>query len=232
MQAFVDGELVGEDAARIEAAMAADVLVAARVERERRLRATLRGAYDPVLAEPPPARLLDLLQRSAEADNDSRVVPMRPRPARARWRAPAIALAASVAAAALVGWWRMPGGDVATQGADLVARGTLDASLDTLLASTPDAGSRVAVGLTFRAVDGRVCRSFATRDTGLAGLACRDGDRWVLPVVSRQPTGTTEDLRQAASGLPPELGAAIEARMQGDAFDAAQERAAQAAGWR
>lgn len=230
VQAYVDGELPPQDVVRVEAAIAADVLVAARVERERRLRSQLRGAYAPVLEEPVPSRLSDLLTRR-DADD---VTPLRERrPTRnGRWRTAAIALAASVAALAIAQWLRAPGGDVAVQRDRWVARGELARELDRALASEAGPGSAVAIGLTFRAVDGHVCRSFIARRAHLAGLACREGDAWALPVLSRSDATDAGELRRAASAMSPEVQAAIDARLQGDAFDAAQERQSRDAGWR
>lgn len=232
LQAYVDGELAPEDAARIDAAVAADVLVAARVERARRLRAQVRGAYAAVLDEPVPSRLSGLLDAPA-AQAPSAVTSLDARRARtSRWRVPALAMAASVAALAVASWLRAPAGDIVQQHGTFVARGALAHALDTQLASTPDARAPIGIGLTFRDGAGRVCRSFETHATGLAGLACRDGDAWTLPVVASVGAPARGELRQAANAMPAEVQAAIEARLQGDAFDAAQERAAQAAGWR
>ncbi|MFZ5657764.1 MAG: anti-sigma factor family protein [Pseudomonadota bacterium] len=236
IQAYVDGELAPDDVARIDAAIASDVMVAARVEREKRLRAKLRGAYDPVLSEPVPARLQALLAADAardaphRADNVVELQPRRPS-AGARWRTPVIALAASVAALA-VSLWLRPAGPVRMQDGQLVAHGALARELDTALASAPAAGAATSVGLTFRDVDGRICRSFVQGEIALAGLACRENGRWVLPVVSRAEPGAEAGVRQASSAAPAEVQAAIDARLQGDVFDAAQERAARDAGWR
>lgn len=239
IQAYVDGELAPEDAARIDAAVAADVMVAARVEREKRLRAKVRGAYEPVLSEPVPDRLRTLLAvdetaaHTGDREHADNVVALRPRRTAlpARWRTPVVAMAASLAALAVAMWLR-PGAPVQMQGGQLVARGELARDLDTALASAPSAGMSTAVGLTFRDVDGRICRSFANRKIASAGLACRDGERWVLPVVSRLEAGEGGEVRKASSAIPVEVQAAVDARLQGDVFDAAQERAAREAGWR
>lgn len=240
IQAYVDGELAPDDAARVDAAIAADVMVAARVERERRLRAKVRGAYDPVLSEPVPDRLRVLLAGDGEPSQGrdrppaENVVELRRRPAAgipARWRTPVVAIAASVAALA-VSMWLRSGAPVQMQDGQLVARGEFALDLDTALASAPAAASSTSVGLTFRDGDGRICRSFSHRDMASAGLACREGDRWVLPVLSRIEAGGVAEVRQAASAIPAEVQAAVDARLQGDVFDAAQERAARDAGWR
>lgn len=240
IQAFVDGELAPEDAARIDAAIAADVMVAARVERERRLRAKLRGAYDPVLSEPAPERLRLLLAGDGGTSPGSdrgpaeNVVELRRRPVAgipARWRTPVVAIAASLAALA-VSMWLRPGAPVQMQEGRLVARGEFARELDTALAGAPVASSSTSVGLTFRDANGRICRSFSHRDMASAGLACRDGDRWAVAVLSRIEAGDAGDLRQASTAIPAEVQAAVDARLQGDVFDAAQERAAREGGWR
>lgn len=238
IQAYVDGELAPEDAARLEAAIAADVMVAARVEREKRLRASLRGAYEPVLAEPVPDRLRTLLAGPAEgatARADDRVVELRQRrPERARrWSVPAMALAASIAVVAIVagGGLRPPGrSDLRLDGGRLLAHGSLAEALEGALASEPVPGAPVRVGLTFRDARGRICRSFEHVPAAQAGLACRDGERWRIEVLA---TGADDggELRQA-SGLPPELQAAVDGRLSDGPFDAARERSARDAGWR
>lgn len=267
LQAYVDGELAPDDAARVEAACAADPALAARLERERRLRERMRGAFDSVLGEPVPDRLTALLRTAAvesapasaevlplarrqttvqaervsvppgiaastppAPDAARRVVPTSSRP-RARGGWPRYALAASLAALAVSLWLRpAPGPVVVDDG--LVARGSLADGLDTALASAPSKTGGIAIGLSFRDADGRVCRSFVQRGEGVAGLACRDDGRWTLPVLSAIDASGGGELRQASSAVPPAVQAAIDARLQGDVFDAAQERAARDAGWR
>ncbi|HTM70461.1 MAG TPA: zf-HC2 domain-containing protein [Luteimonas sp.] len=244
LQAYVDGELDASDAARIEAALAHDDVLARRVERARAVRAQLRAAFDPVLDEPVPARLSALLQPpSAQAATPatSPVMPAgghgatRRRTAHRRWFVPGAALAASVALLAVALWWWQPGGDlVRVQGGQSFAAGALTHALDEALASEPKANAPVAIGLSFRSSDGHICRTFVLRTPpARAGLACHESAGWALPVLSAvalpQDGG---ELRQAASALPPEVQAAVDARLRGNVFDAPQERAARDAGWR
>lgn len=236
IQAYVDGELPTEQAARIDAAVAADVLIAARVERERRLRVRVRGAFDPVLDERVPDRLQALLRNGAAAAAAhpqalENVVPLRRDAGVRRWRAPVYALAASVAVLAVSMWMRPATGPVELRGGALVARGELARGLDEALASSPDAAGATRIGLTFRAADGSICRSFSHRGVG-AGLACRDDGRWGIELLSRGAAESTGELRQAAAEIPAEVQAAIDARLEGDVFNAAQEQAAHRSGWR
>jgi anti-sigma factor RsiW len=61
LMAYADGELPPIEAKRIEAAMADDRQLAARVARFRAVRRALRTAYDSVVSEPVPEHLRALL---------------------------------------------------------------------------------------------------------------------------------------------------------------------------
>jgi anti-sigma factor RsiW len=61
VMAYVDGEMPPEDIALFEPRLALEPALADAVARERTLRASLQSAYAPVLDEPMPAGLLDLL---------------------------------------------------------------------------------------------------------------------------------------------------------------------------
>jgi len=61
VMAYVDGELPAADADAFDARLAREPALADAVARERTLRASLQSAYAPVLDEPMPAGLLDLL---------------------------------------------------------------------------------------------------------------------------------------------------------------------------
>ncbi|HEY8328460.1 MAG TPA: hypothetical protein VIO59_08475, partial [Rhodanobacter sp.] len=151
-----------------------------------------------------------------------------------RWFVPGAALAASVALLAVALWWWQPGGDlVRMQGGQSFAAGALTHALDETLASEPKAHAPVAIGLSFRSSDGRICRTFVLRSPPVrAGLACHESAGWVLPVLSVVAPPEGGELRQAASALPPDVQAAVDARLRGNVFDARQERAARDAGWR
>lgn len=270
LQAWIDGELAPPDAARVEAAIAADPELAARAASARRLRERLRAGFDPVLDEPVPARFAALLQdaartpraaggpsagpagphaaghavsgadqaaatseRDTAADNVVPLAPRRPSASRARWGTPIYAVAASLAVLAVSLWMRPGAEPVQMSDGALVAGAGLQRALDRALASEPAADAEVAIGLSFRDADGRICRSFVHRaQPGLAGLACREGERWSLPVLARPVEGADGELRQASSAMPPEVQAAIDLRLQDEVFDAEAERKAREGGWR
>ena len=156
--AYVDGELDAAARAAFEAEMAADPALAAEVALHRGLAARVGAAYAPILDEPVPAQLVAM----ASAANDARPGWMRLGPP--AWAAMAACLVVGVLAGRLA--WPQPGPLVARDGA-LTARGELAGALTTQLAAEPGV---VKVGLSFRAADGRYCRTFQSARERLAGL--------------------------------------------------------------
>ena len=96
LNAYVDGQLAPEQAAVVEAALARDPELAARVAEFRAQSAALRDALDPVLAEPIPDRLL----AAATSAADGRV-----RGACAGGAIPALAAAATLVLGVGFGWF-------------------------------------------------------------------------------------------------------------------------------
>lgn len=238
LMAYVDGELTPAQAAQVEAAIAADPAIADAVARQFTLRRSLGDAYAPVLDEPVPEALTRMLRPSAAESGN--VVPLLSRAApasRSRWGVPQwAAMAASLLLGVAVSH-RASKPDAALlyagEGGALVAGADLASSLERQLASVPEPGGTVAVGLTFRDAAGHYCRSFAVEDSQpLAGLACREsGGNWKVPMVL-ESTAQAGELRQASTAIPAAVLAEATARMNGDPLDAAEERRARDAGWR
>lgn len=166
-----------------------------------------------------------------------------PRRAWPRWGA----LAASLAVGVLVGSVWMQGGTgggdpgfVATDASGrLLAQGELAGALSQQLAGDAgdaiDAktGKRVRIGVSFAARGGGYCRSFTAGRS--AGLACREGDSWRIPVLQDAPATAPADsaaYRQAAGTAPAAVLEVIDARIDGMTLDAAAERAARDRGWK
>jgi hypothetical protein len=222
--AWLDGELDGDQAARVAARVAADPGLRAKAEKHRALAASLRGAFDPVLADGPPAprfgptEVVDLGAKRAERDarRSSFGIP--------QWAAMAATLAIGIVAGQFVG--NQSGAPIESLDGRLVAAASLDRALDAQLASAEGSG-RVRVGLTFRNRDGSICRSFSGSEG--SGLACRQGDDW--RVEGLFGSAGQGDYRMAA-GEDPRLAALIDERIAGEPFDASAERAAMEKGWR
>lgn len=242
LQAYVDGELDAASAARIDAALAGDEVLARRVQQARSVRTQLQGLFDPVLEEPVPEWLSARLQPTVATAHRAATPRATQTAHRAthtgrhrvsrRWLMPGAAVAASIAVLAVALWWRADGSLVRMQDGRQFAAGALSHALDRSLASAPDPAAPITIGLTFRAADGHICRTFVDRSSrAMAGLACHEANGWSLPAFDAVAKPAAGELRQAASGLPPGVQAAVDARIRGDAFNAQQERAARDHGW-
>ncbi len=223
--AWLDGELTGEVAARVEARVAACPDLTARAAEHRALATKLQAAFGSVMeadVAPPrfgSAEIIDLGARRSE-----RVEP------RAwfewpQWAAMAATLVLGLVTGQLIGG--QSGTPIETRDGMLVAAASLDRALDRQLASA-GTDAPVRVGLTFRDRQGAICCSFSG-EAG-QGLACRaDGD-WRIEGLFASPA-QGGDYRMAA-GEDPRLAGLIDERMAGEPFDAAAEKAAAEKGWR
>jgi hypothetical protein len=227
LAAYADGELDAIEAAAIAAEIARNPDLQAQLAAHLALRAKLASHFAPVAAEPVPARLRDLLEAPPPAAGDvvdlaaarGRVrSPVRSLPRWALWAGPALAASLVLGLFAV-----LPGGD------DGYAQGALAGALDAQLAEAPPAGGDIRILLSFRDRSGRFCRGYA-QGAG-AGVACRDARGWRLHGTHEGSAATTGDYRQAGSAAEA-LMAQVQDMAEGPALDAAQERAAQARGWR
>ncbi|QGZ94991.1 anti-sigma factor family protein [Terricaulis silvestris] len=232
LMAYADGEMPAMDAKRVEAAMAEDPPLAARVARFRAVRRALHTAYDSVLTEPVPERLRALLGDVA-ANEPPPVVDLAVHrdTRKARFGPPAwAAMAASLVVGVLVGHAVLPSNDLLV-GDGRYAGADLARVLDTRLASdATNQSAATRIGLTFRANDGQVCRTFshAAQAETTSGLACRENDRWAVQVaVHGDAQG---EFRQAGADAPAILDA-VDAMISGEPFDAEQERAGRESNW-
>jgi hypothetical protein len=243
LMAYADGELDAAQRAEIEAAMRQDPALAARVEKHRSLRASVSGAFATVLRQPVPERLRTAAGGGAStspvaAPSRGNVVPFPSRgtPApRAPWHAREwLAMAASLVLGIVVTWQVMqrpedPDFITASNGA-LVARGALAKALDQQLASQQDRNGAVVIGLSFEARGNGYCRTFTLRGSATAGLACRAGSEWQIPVTTAVeiPGG---EMQQVSTPIPPAVMQAIETRIAGDTLDVQGEEQARATNW-
>lgn len=235
--AWLDGELPADEAARVEAEVAADPELRRKADEHRALGAGLRTAFGGVAAQPVP----DGLRQAVRAGGDVKVVNIsHARAAREVRRAQPLwvqmaALAATLAVGVFTGNLLTGGilgsGDsspIAPEGGRLVASAELENALYARLASAPaDSGPRI--GLTFRDKSGAICRTF--EDHSASGLACREGGDWRIRSLFQEPEGQAADYRMA-SGADPQLMEAVDAAIDGEPFDAAQEKSAMERGWR
>lgn len=243
LRAFVDGELDAAAAARVQQLLATDAQAAAFVQRERALRQRLSAAFDPVLDEPVPERLLAALGKAPPAANDPTArAPVLDLAASRALRAPRrfggwpawMGMAASLVLGVFVGQRLAPDDSppVAAAGGQWVAGAPLAQALDSQSVATQPAQAPVQLALSFQAQDGRYCRSFTLPQQAMAGLACREAGRWRMEVLAKTEDAPSGGYRQAASALPPAVLQAVDARIAGAPLDAAAEQQALQRGWK
>ncbi|HEY0684236.1 MAG TPA: hypothetical protein VGD45_18020 [Steroidobacter sp.] len=241
LMAYADGEVDADLRRQIEAAMALDPSIAERVAKHRSLRADLGAAFNGVLDEPMPARLLDAAAATPASKaatvtdlNAARAAKQRAGQPKSRWSWPEWgAIAASLVIGILAGRTALQPSQsdlFASTEAGIVARGELSAALtDQLGNAAKDAD--VHIGLTFRDKGGQYCRTFATASA--AGFACREANAWKVRALSEGAADQQGgEYRMAGTALPPAILTAVEDSMAGEALDREQEQAARARDWK
>jgi hypothetical protein len=238
LMAYADDELDPRTRAAVEAAMASDPDIARRVEQHKALRGKLRSAFDQVLDEPVPDRLIAVARTAPAVRREGNVIPLR-RKSPPRWSWPQWgAIAASLLIGVFLGqaWLRSTAtGPITSHDGQLLASGMLERALSTQLASEQPPSSPVQIGVSFRAKSGDYCRTFAVRDaSALAGLACRNDDQWRVQVLAKSDQQATPGTRyrQAGSAMPRTVLQAVEDQIAGEPLDAHGEEAARSKQWK
>jgi hypothetical protein len=238
LMAFADGELDADTRHAVELAMRVDPVLAAKVQQHILLRRDVYRAFARTLDEPVPQRLRQVAASTKVVHLDSVRAARRPVVVETphRWSWPEWgAIAATLAVGVLAGALGLRGvqgettfASAGSNGA-LTARGKLDTALTRQLASAPPTHAGVAIGVSFVAKDGQYCRTFAVG--GAAGLACRSGGQWTIPVLVGGEGGAAGAYRHVGSAMPPAVLDAMDARAVGPSLDAKAEQAAAQRGW-
>jgi negative regulator of sigma E activity len=242
LMAYADDELDASTRASVDAAMASDPEIARRIARHQALRSRVHSAFNKVVDEPVPARLLQAVRGEAAGSRTSNVTPLRGRPMREQIRSRSwpqwTAIAASLIVGVIAGRLTLMGtgnsGPVVMRGDRMLASGPLAAALSNQLAGAQSAGDPARIGVSFRSKSGEYCRTFTlSQPTMLAGLACRGRDAWQVSVLAHTELtdGNSGAYRQAASSMPAAVVAAVGARIAGEPLDRPAETAARARHW-
>ena len=243
LMAFADGELDEATRRVVEQAVRTDPALAEKVRRHQALRTNVFNAFAHTLNEEVPQRLHAAARSAKVVHLDSvRQLRMPPVPPpvveKSRWSWPEWgAIAATLVVGVLAGIMGTQGmrGDESLAGFDnsagaLTAKGKLAQALSQQLASGAALDPNVKVGVSFVSKEGVYCRTFMLPTT--AGLACRSGEEWRIPVLTNGAMGTASEYRQAGTALPAAVLEAIDDRIVGQALDIHAERAAQKQGWK
>jgi hypothetical protein len=237
LMAYADNELDSQTRTAIEAAMAADPEVARRVAQHKAFRGRLRVAFDNVLYEPTPRRLINTARGVPAVRREGNVIPLRrkapPRRAWPQWAS----VAASFVVGAIIGLVLVrnsASGPISFRDGRLLADGVLAHALSDQVAATQTDQAPVRIGVSFKAKAGEYCRTFSVNEsTILAGIACRERDDWRVQMLTQTTPTTASDgvYRQPGSEMPRSVLQAVDAIMAGDPLDPRAETAARDNNW-
>ncbi len=237
LRAYAENELDAATRTAVEAAMAVDPEIARRVAQHKALRGKLRLAFDNVMQEPTPQRLINAARGVPAVRREGNVIPLRrkapPRRGLPQW----LSIAASLVIGITIGQALLHGSastTVTSRDGQLSASGVLARALNTQLASAQAGETPVQIGVSFKSKAGDYCRTFTLHEaTTLAGLACRQHDDWHLQVLTQTtpPTRSAGAYHQAGSEIPKPVLQAVDDNIAGDPLDAHAEAATRDKNW-
>jgi hypothetical protein len=238
LMAYADDELDAQTRTAVEAAMATDPEIARRVAQHKALRGKLRLAFDNVIDEPTPQRLVNAARGVPAVRREGNVIPLRRRAPQGRGVPLWVSIAASLVIGVIIGQAMLRGPAstaVTSRDGQLLASGVLARALSTQLAGAQTDQNPVQIGASFKSKAGAYCRTFTLHEsTTLAGLACRQHDDWSVQVLA-QTTPTAQNsngaYRQAGSEIPKSVLQSVEDNIAGDPLDARAEAAARDKSW-
>ena len=255
LMAFVDEELSAEEAQQIKREVEANAEYQAKVDQFKQTKALLGNAYEQILQEPIPQKLLDMLSNSGRGETDNQIDKIinlnERRSAKSSTFAKPlqqVAIAASVAL--MIGGFA--GYQLGSDATDLthqlaradagfmVAGNPLYEALESVPSNTvyrtATEGDIIKPIMSFKATDNRFCREFEINsDSSISvGVACRSGNKWQVEVLLAAGQRVVGDVNyQPASGYSEAaLNAVLDNMWNGDAFDIEQERNLIDNGWR
>lgn len=227
--AFVDGRLGHEDKAAFEVRLASDPTLARRVASHRWMAQQIVAAY----GTPPSDKVDDALLGRLGLAAAGNVVTMTDR--RRRSFAPAALAGALAASMALgIGLGRnvfVPDTMFRNDHGNQLTAGTMLADGLTNNLAGQQSGP-VHIGISFHTADG-ICRTFSVVG-GPSGLGCREGAKWVVPIVASPaaPAGPSQEYQLAGGNVAPSVMAEVDRRIAGEPLSPADEKRVRAAGWR
>ena len=254
LMAYADGELDGCDRAGIEDYLANSSDGAGRLAVFAATGRGLAGMFEQPMLEPVPKRLLDAIHLGAGGATVGNVVAFERPQRRAvatvqrNWALLAASVAALAIAAGSYGFRSQPaaGEMFATKlspSSERIAVAELASALDGIRsrasAARVIAGTAVTIKpvLTFATADKDFCRQYVISRSGpdaIGGVACRDSSgQWQIRThVAIAPEKSNGDaIAPAGKDGNAEIGAAIDALINGNALDGEQEDAALKNGW-
>ena len=259
LMAYVDGELDPRRAAEVEALLAEDAEARATVQMFRDSAALVRGAFDPILREPVPARLLAAVNAPVTSKvSDIRLARRSPLsrffPQTVWARAAAVALLIGAGAGYLTAQWQSgvlePSAQVAT--IDPLLNEALETTASGAVFARQERGGGIERNimplLTFRDANQRYCREFESTlkvpdgQQVSYGVACRAQGVWqpqalmarqlISPTLRSDPAADHSQYVPAMGGEVAGFDTVIEQLMVGPPLSPEEETALMGRSWR
>jgi hypothetical protein len=237
LMAYADNELDAQTRTAVETAMAADPEIARRVAQHKALRGKVRLAFDNVIDEPTPQRLVNAARGAPAVRREGNVVPLRRKAPQRRGVPLWASIAASLVIGIIIGQAMLHSSGsttITSRDGQLMASGVLAHALSAQLASAQTDQNPVQIGVSFKSKAGDYCRTFTLHEsTTLAGLACRQHDDWHVQVLAQTtpPAQGGGAYRQAGSEIPKSILQSVDDNIAGDPLDTHAETAARDKGW-
>jgi hypothetical protein len=255
LMAYADGLLDEAQSRALEARLAEDTALRARLEPFVVTGKPLAKLYERALSTDLPDRLVDAIFTDAKpvaAPVPDRKPVWSPFGSLGMLRLTG-ALAAGLAVGVIAGWFvRGDSGSSTTGGALMIvtprgnyAKGELAQVLETspsgkISETRDETAGRLVIkpDLTFLAQDGSICRQYGieTRDGSFGGVACRAGEGWRVDVHTPAPrtvTVATGSVRPASGDqVPAAISGALDKMMASDPLTIQQEDELRKSGWR
>lgn len=229
--AWLDGEVTPQQRSEIESAIAASPQLGVRVARLARADRLLAPAYAETLNAPVPQRFEAVIGKSRRGGG---LASFREALSSLLSPRPMAMAAASLLVGVMLGGAILSGSPtVASMASDGEGRMIADNAMGQSLASLASGAAAGPVSIRLSLVDegGRYCRQFET--SVAAGLACREGDAWVIDTLSRTGARSSADgtYVMADGSTDPTISAALQRLGVRRVLDAREESAAIASGW-
>ena len=241
LSAYLDGELQPEEMEQLARDMAADKLLAARLDRLATANQVFVAAAADIDAVPLSGRTQALLASAGKAEG-ARVIPFRPRRIVAFVMEHRAIAASLVCAAAVYGLSVLtlsgPASEIPASSGLIASNSPLHRALEEgASGATVQLAGDVAIKprLTFLTTDDSYCRQYelTTAAGAVEGIACRQDDGWRVQVASFASGRIAQgDYQTAASGRSAALEAFIDSNISGAPLNVNDESALLARAWR
>ncbi len=231
LSAYLDGELSENESLALEKAMETDPELAQRLDRLAKIDQALSDTYDPILQEPIPDSIMDMLSDNSAKDTSPNIVNFADeKEKRKSWLFPS-----AIAASLIAGFMAANLLQSTTPNPDgLLITGPVNKNnpLYAALSAQPSGNevNTIKPILSFKSTNGEYCREFTASES--RGLACLQSGGWVvLSQIYEAPNGSETGYATASAQSQAGFDLLIDRLMEGEVLSSEEETNLISAGW-